>query len=238
MFAPKLSNNSPDMDTFNRLSHKLIICDLDENFTESACQFFSALDVQICHGPVEAQKGIDCIVWPGNAQALCVSGLDKTVTEWFGSSVLEGVRNQIYRQFGEEGAPIGWTHLVEVQKSNEMQKSASNVKYLVYAVVFPRSVDGPRKTMFNALDAVAQYNLFVRSSQTSPGKNSVPEETSMDRTISCVICPGLGTFRGLPETSEVAALMASGVQEFIGAKEAHHFEYMPSHAASSRGVDA
>eukprot|EP00416_Gambierdiscus_australes_P022214 CAMPEP_0171069702 /NCGR_PEP_ID=MMETSP0766_2-20121228/9313_1 /TAXON_ID=439317 /ORGANISM="Gambierdiscus australes, Strain CAWD 149" /LENGTH=175 /DNA_ID=CAMNT_0011526115 /DNA_START=6 /DNA_END=529 /DNA_ORIENTATION=+ len=165
---------------------KLIICDLDPGFCDAARAHFPAT-VEVIQESLEALlTTVDCVVWPGNSHALPASGLDAALTRLFGSAVLERVRAHVLSEFGHEGAPVGHAWLVP----------AARGYFVAYAVVFPRTHEGPRLGMHGALEAVAQHNCEVVAHQGV--------------SIQRVACPGLGTFAGMRDVEAVAIMMAAG----------------------------
>eukprot|EP00444_Apocalathium_aciculiferum_P008693 CAMPEP_0183415732 /NCGR_PEP_ID=MMETSP0370-20130417/23303_1 /TAXON_ID=268820 /ORGANISM="Peridinium aciculiferum, Strain PAER-2" /LENGTH=272 /DNA_ID=CAMNT_0025599191 /DNA_START=27 /DNA_END=841 /DNA_ORIENTATION=- len=223
---------------------RLLICDADEQFCDAARRHFSGQEhVEVTHGRLEDLPGdVDCVVWPGNCQALPASRLDAALAALLGAATLEHARARILDEFGDDGCPIGTTFLLPTAASSRASQADSRPPpCAAFVAVFPRCREGPGLAMRGVLEAVARYNdaalaeasaaaaVPMAGGRSKVGGSSASaaaprEELSIGHVlglslgggglpelapISCVACPGLGTFTGSPDADEVAAGMAA-----------------------------
>lgn len=189
----------------------LFICDVDSDFCEAASLHFrDCVGVEVVRGRLEEVPEVDCIVWPGNCQALCASGLDRALAGGLGGGILERVRGDFAKAFGEEGAPLGTAVLVE------LEDATCRLRYVVFTVVFPRRHDGPRLAMLGVLRAVQRHNAAAASKEQPPGVENKGAVASPPAAIAAFACPGLGTFAGCPDVESTAAAMAAAFRAFAG----------------------
>eukprot|EP00929_Paragymnodinium_shiwhaense_P093543 TRINITY_DN53727_c0_g1_i1.p1 TRINITY_DN53727_c0_g1~~TRINITY_DN53727_c0_g1_i1.p1 ORF type:complete len:242 (+),score=34.76 TRINITY_DN53727_c0_g1_i1:67-792(+) len=193
----------------------LAICDADSGFVEAASRYFqrfagvtvvcrrleeyvaeelAATDVQLEHS---------CVVWPGNSAAVPAGGLAMAMEGWLGSSVLVQAQQDILMRYDEDGAPTGTAFLYDL---HELRSSpVGRPRYVVFVAAFPRRPRGPHLCMQAVLQAVAEHNSSCAGSaneERGSGKLAAP------CGIRTLVCPGLGTFEGMPDLDAAAGMMA------------------------------
>ncbi|HVU13232.1 MAG TPA: macro domain-containing protein, partial [Phototrophicaceae bacterium] len=156
-------------------------------------KFADLPNVEIVQGHFESLPAYDCLVSPANSFGLMDGGVDLAITRYFGVQLMQRVQQRILDDFlGEQ--PVGSSIIVETQH-NQHPFLAHTPTMRVPMII--AHTDNVYKAMWALLLAVRQHN------------------TSAERTIEIIACPGLGTGVGKVPFRQAAKQMAAAYRHFL-----------------------
>ncbi|OUL33363.1 phage tail protein [Nostoc sp. T09] len=173
---------------------KLILVAPDSSLAAAFQEHFYYLpNVEIVNDYFEWLTNYDCLVSPGNSFGMMDGGLDAAIINYFGSSLMEKVQqNILVKYLGEQ--PVGTSMIVETGHPLHPYLAHTPTMRVPMSII---GTDIPYVAMWAMLLSVRQHN------QHSQYK------------ISSIACPGLGTGIGRVLYSEAARHMALAYDHFL-----------------------
>jgi O-acetyl-ADP-ribose deacetylase (regulator of RNase III) len=173
---------------------RLILVDPHPGVCRSFERAFRGLSgVAVAQTYFEHLAEFDCVVSPANSFGLLDSGIDHSVSDFFGEALAQRVQERILDEFlGEQ--PVGTSLIVETgHPQHPYIAHTPTMRYPAPAA----ETDSAYTAMWAALLAVRRHN------RSSP------------RAIRLLACPDLGAAAGWMRSSETARQMAIAYRNFI-----------------------
>jgi O-acetyl-ADP-ribose deacetylase (regulator of RNase III) len=173
---------------------KLILVDPNPALCHAWREYFADLpNVEIVAGYFEKLPEFDCMVSPANAFGLMDGGVDAAIIKFFGGQLMQRVQQHIIEHYrGEQ--PVGTSFIVETHHPKHLFLAHTPTMRVPMTI---SRTDNVYKAMWAMLLAVHHHN------------------STAERKIESVACPGLGTGTGRVPFRQAARQMSLAYKNFL-----------------------